>query len=97
MVKRRFSKELLFYIVLILCIPAIHNDVTYASSSKSFVYDEANILTDDEIARLDQLADQYSEKHEIEFIILKTKEKDRKDIEQHMQDIYDVTRPRQDT
>lgn len=93
MVKRRFSKEWLFYIVLILCLPAIHNDVTYASSSKSFVYDEANILTDDEIAKLDQLADQYSEKRETEFIILTTNDTDGKDIEQYLQDFYDANAP----
>src|SRR5699024_897380 len=93
MVKRRFSKEWLFYIVLILCLPAIHNDVTYASSSKSFVYDEANILTDEEIAKLDLLEVQYSEKRETEFIILTTNDTDGKDIEQYLQDFYDANAP----
>lgn len=61
----------------------------FADESKQRVYDYADLLTDDEIDRLENLANQHGKKHEIDFIIVTTKDADNKDIFSFVEDFYD--------
>src|SRR5690625_894929 len=59
------------------------------AQNKQRIYDEANILNDQEIERLEQLAMKYSDKQATDFVILTTDGKDGTDIENYMADFYD--------
>lgn len=60
-----------------------------AEKTKQYVYDFANLLAEDEIAQLEQLAEKYGAKRSTDFIILTTNGAEGKDIEQYMGDFYD--------
>lgn len=60
-----------------------------ADESKQRVYDYANLLTDDEIERLEDLAFEHGEKRNIDFIIVTTPDANDKDIVPFVQDFYD--------
>jgi uncharacterized protein len=61
----------------------------FADENKQRVYDYANLLSEDEIAELEQLALQHGKKHEIDFIIVTTPDADGRDIEPYIEDFYD--------
>lgn len=61
----------------------------YADETKQRVYDYANLLTDDEIARLENLSLQHGEEHEMDFIIVTTQDADGKDIRPFIESFYD--------
>lgn len=60
-----------------------------ASESKQRIYDDANLLSEAEVTKLEELAQEYSDKQETDFIILSIEDADGKDIEKYMGDFYD--------
>lgn len=86
--QKLFSKVWFIFTVFVFCLLPIKTDVV-ASASKQFVYDRANVLTEEEIAELERLANKYREKRETDFIILITDDPDGKDVKEYMQDFYD--------
>ncbi|WP_026908027.1 TPM domain-containing protein [Paucisalibacillus globulus] len=61
----------------------------FADESKQRVYDYANLLTDDEIAKLENLALKHGKEHEMDFIIVTTPDADGKSTKKYVQDFYD--------
>lgn len=63
------------------------NDVN-ASVEKQRIYDKASLLSDDEVMELEEIAQNYSEKRETDFIIITVEEIER-DLEKYLDDFYD--------
>lgn len=63
-----------------------------ANDGKQRIFDEAELLTDNEVQQLEQLTYEHSKKHEIDFIIVTTP-KAGKDIKKFVQDYYDDNAP----
>lgn len=64
-----------------------------AFAEKQYIYDDADIFTENERADLEQRAAEYSEENEIDILILTKDESDRKDIEPYIDDFYDEQGP----
>lgn len=60
-----------------------------ADESKQRIFDDANLLTENEIERLEKLAHEHSAKRKTDFIIITTPDADGKDIVRFVQDLYD--------
>lgn len=78
--------SLLFILVFIFTVLSIE---VSAETDKQRIYDDANILTDEEIVQLENIAKKYSEKKDTDFIIMTKDGSDGKDIEDVMDDFYD--------
>ncbi len=78
---------------MLLLIGFISVTTVLADDSKQRIYDYANLLTDEEIAKLEQLAYEHSEKRETDFIIVISPDADGKDIQNYFEDIYDEIGP----
>lgn len=62
-------------------------------AEKQYIYDDANIFTDNERNDLEQRAAEYSEENEIDILILTKGEQDGIDIEPYIEDFYDAQYP----
>ncbi len=71
---------------IILCVPFIHQ-ITYAETDKQRIYDEAGILTNEEILNLEAISKSYSEKRQTDFVILTTQNS--QSAQQYMANFYD--------
>lgn len=71
---KRFHNVIIASIICFLFIPFITTGVQAATETKQRIYDEADMLTADEIAKLEKLSEKYSKKRKTDFIILTTKE-----------------------
>ncbi|MEK3886003.1 TPM domain-containing protein [Bacillus sp. FSL K6-3431] len=83
----------LFLIAILLIIPVIANNTLAANETKQHIYDSANLLNQDEIENLEEMANKYSAKRKTDFIILTTNDTEGKDIVPYMQDFYDENAP----
>lgn len=72
-----------YSLLLVLLTPVL------ADASKQRIYDEANLLTDQEVERLEALAAEHGEIQETDFIIVTSPDGDGKDIVRFVQDFYD--------
>ncbi|MBY8914185.1 TPM domain-containing protein [Bacillus sp. YC2] len=83
------GKAFLVCFVLLLLFPfAVHTSAE-ASGQKQYVYDNANLLTKEEIGKLEALAGKLGAKRKTDFIILTVNGTDGKDIAQYAGDFYD--------
>lgn len=64
-----------------------------ALAEKQYIYDDANIFTDNERADLEQRAAEYSEENEIDILILTKGDQDGIAIEPYIGDFYDEQGP----
>ncbi|WP_152655056.1 YgcG family protein [Oceanobacillus sp. CFH 90083] len=62
-------------------------------AEKQYIYDDANIFTDNEQTDLEQRAAEYSEENEIDILILTKNASDGRDIKPYIQDFYDDMKP----
>ncbi|GIO25143.1 YgcG family protein [Oceanobacillus sp. J11TS1] len=83
-------KHLITFSVLILLSLCI---LPSAFAEKQYIYDDANIFTDNERADLEQKAAAYSEENEIDILILTKDESDGRDIGDYIDDFYDEQGP----
>ncbi|WP_040979008.1 TPM domain-containing protein [Oceanobacillus jeddahense] len=67
--------------------------VPAALAEKQYIYDDADIFTDNERTDLEQRAAEYSEENEIDILILTKDSSDERDIEPYLQDFYDEQGP----
>lgn len=58
------------------------------AADKQRIYDDAEVLSDQEISQLEQIARDYSERRETDFIIVTVKNEE-KDLQLYMDDFYD--------
>ncbi|MBO1002462.1 TPM domain-containing protein [Pseudogracilibacillus auburnensis] len=81
-------KSIIIALIFLLFIPFFSNEAHAETVEKQRVFDDANLLSDDEVEKLEKLAAKYSKKRETDFIII-TQENIEIDIEQYMDDFYD--------
>lgn len=87
MKRNLLNKALLMLVVLLFLSP--FSSVYAAGEEGPLVYDYADLLTDVEKEKLEELAASLGAEYEIDFIILTTKDTEGKDIKPYMQDFYD--------
>ncbi|GIN92396.1 UPF0603 protein YdjH [Siminovitchia terrae] len=63
------------------------------SPAKQRIYDNAGLLSDNEVQELEALAEKHSAKRDTDFIILTSNNEENKDVEDIMQDFYDDEAP----
>lgn len=88
----RSFKKVLLLITIVSIIFGLFTSV-FAQDSKQRIYDHANLLTQEEVSKLENLALEHSEKWETDFIIVTTLDADNKDIKKFTQDYYDNHAP----
>ena len=88
MVRRKSCfKVILIFLVLAFFLPLFLNSASAAT--KQNVYDFASLLTDEEVAQLEDLANTYGAKRETSFVILTIADPAGKDIVDYTEDFYD--------
>lgn len=86
---RWLHKVIIASIIFFLFVPFLTTGVQ-ASETKQRIYDEADMLTQDEIADLEKLSEKHSKKRKTDFIILTTKEGfSQTKLEKYMSDTVD--------
>lgn len=80
------NRILLLLSVIVLLIP-ITSLSSFAATDKQRVFDEAALLTDEEITEIEAMAKEYSEQRETDFVILTTDSS--ATAKRYMQDFYD--------
>ncbi|MEN2467863.1 TPM domain-containing protein [Ornithinibacillus sp. JPR2-1] len=85
----RDIKKVIFASILFLLFICSSSFTVFADGSTQRIYDYANLLSDEEVEALEQLADEHSEKRKTDFIIVITEDTDGKTVEQYMADFYD--------
>lgn len=74
---------------LLLIVPLASDHVYANTQSKQRVFDDAELLTQEEIQNLEEAAEEHGANRETDFIILTTPDADGKDVKKYMQDTYD--------
>lgn len=78
------------FIILFIILLTFSSSIVLAdSSTKQRIYDFANLLTLEEVERLETMAQKYSTRRDTDFIILTTNDTKGKDIVEYMEDFYD--------
>lgn len=85
-------KKYLSMILLLLSFLFLTNPVQAKNPAETRVYDEADVLSDIQLERLEVLAEEYSDKRELDFLIFTIKDLSQ-DIEDYMDDFYDDSAP----
>lgn len=86
--KNTYVKVLSISMILFLMLASLPGN-TEAANEKQRVFDDAELLTDEEIKSLEEIAHESSVNHETDFIILTTEDADGKKPTKYMQDKYD--------
>lgn len=76
----------IFALISLFIIPA-------GSAEKQYIYDDANIFTDNEQKDLEKKAAEYSDENEIDILILTKDASDGRDIDDYIDDFYDEQGP----
>lgn len=88
MVRRRF--EGYAFIILFIILLTFSSSIVLADSGRKHrIYDFANLLTLEEVEKLESMAQKYSTRRDTDFIILTTNDTKGKDIVEYMEDFYD--------
>ncbi len=74
--------------LFVFIILIIHPVMAIEETSQK-VYDFAGLLTAEEVASLESISNKYSQKRQVDIIILTTKDTQGKDVVQYMEDFYD--------
>lgn len=90
MVKNKINLAIILLFVTIFLFSPILTKVSIAdSTSKQRIYDFANLLTSEEVEKLENLSQKYSSRRKTDIIILTTNDTEGKDVVRYMQDFYD--------
>lgn len=81
-------KKLSMILLLFFIVTAIQ-PVAAAENMHQKVYDFAGLLTASEIAELEDMSNEYSQKRQVDIMILTTKDTQGKDVVKYMEDFYD--------
>ncbi|WP_339158223.1 TPM domain-containing protein [Paenibacillus sp. FSL W8-0186] len=80
----------LFCLAAYLVIPF---GTSAAAETKKLIYDEANLLTEEEYMELNAMANEYGAKQETDIIIITSNNEDNTDVELMTEDFYDEQAP----
>lgn len=87
--KRKLYLRIPSIIMLILFIILLSQSALADTETNQRVYDFAGLLTTAEIEELEGLSSQYSQKRQVDIVILTTADTEGKDVVEYMQDFYD--------
>ncbi|MFC9712305.1 TPM domain-containing protein [Paenibacillus sp. NPDC056933] len=79
----------LIVLVINLVSPLISMSVASAADSKNLIYDEANLLNEQEKSELNALANEYGAERQTDFVILTTNNTENQDVQLMTEDFYD--------
>lgn len=79
----------LILLVITLVSPWIPMSVVSAADSKNLIYDEANLLNEQEKSELNALANEYGAERQTDFVILTTNNTENQDVQLLTEDFYD--------
>uniref|UniRef100_UPI00403F0E9D TPM domain-containing protein n=1 Tax=Paenibacillus sp. FSL W7-1088 TaxID=2921695 RepID=UPI00403F0E9D len=79
----------LILLVITLVSPLIPMSVVSAADSKNLIYDEANLLNEQEKSELNALANEYGAERQTDFVILTTNNTENQDVQLLTEDFYD--------
>lgn len=79
----------LLLLVITLVSPLIPMSVVSAADSKNLIYDEANLLNEQEKSELNALANEYGAERQTDFVILTTNNTENQDVQLLTEDFYD--------
>lgn len=79
----------LVVMVIGLAFPLFNVQTAWAAESKNLIYDEANLLSEQEESELNALANEYGAERQTDFIILTTNNTENQDVELLTEDFYD--------
>ncbi|MFE6078916.1 TPM domain-containing protein [Paenibacillus sp. NPDC057886] len=79
----------LILFVITLVSPLIPMSVASAADSKNLIYDEANLLNEQEKSELNALANEYGAERQTDFVILTTNNTENQDVQLMTEDFYD--------
>jgi len=85
---KHFVGKICFFFLITTILFTIFSNVTYAVSDKQRIYDFAELLTDEEVEKLESLAEKYSHKRETDFVMITVQDSEQ-DMETYMDDFYD--------
>lgn len=83
-------------LTVLLCLAAylvIPFGTSAAAETKKLIYDEANLLTEEEYMELNAMANEYGAKRETDMIIITSNNPDNVDVKLMTQDFYDEQAP----
>lgn len=83
-----FKAKALLIVCLVLLLTGI-SGVTAFAAVDQHIYDEANLLSESEIAELEAVATEYSQKQNADFLFLTTADEQSPDIVTYMGDFFD--------
>ncbi|MEI3614423.1 TPM domain-containing protein [Pseudogracilibacillus sp. SO30301A] len=86
--KKNLGKIFILFLIAFIFLSTFLSIETQAESSKQRVFDDANLLSDNEVKELEKLAAEFSDKRNTEFIIV-TVEESEKNLQIYMDDFYD--------
>lgn len=79
----------LILLVITLVSPLIPMSAVSAADSKNLIYDEANLLNEQEKSELNALANEYGAERQTDFVILTTNNTENQDVQLLTEDFYD--------
>ncbi|QGH34087.1 hypothetical protein GI584_08660 [Gracilibacillus salitolerans] len=85
-VKLSFS----FFFILLVFLTLLTIPVM---ADKQYIYDDAGIFDNAKVSELEQLAKEYSEENETDFLIVTTDDPGNRDVKEYTQDFYDENTP----
>lgn len=80
-------------IILVAIISIFFPPISTFSTTKQRIFDDANLLTEEEINQLEEFAEKASIKRETDFLILTINIKDGSNLTKYMEDFYDNNGP----
>lgn len=89
MVRNKTGNIIILFMVLVLLFPSTMTIAQGANESKQRIYDYAKLLTPEEVEDLENLSNKYSNRREIDIIILTTNNTEGKYVVNYMQDFYE--------
>ncbi|WP_340084724.1 TPM domain-containing protein [Siminovitchia sp. FSL H7-0308] len=91
--RNNFLKSTLMMAVFFLLSLLVFTTAAANSSEKQRIYDDAGLLSESEVKKLEALAKKYGAKRNTDFIILTTNNEEGKDTKKLTQDFYDQQAP----
>ncbi|WP_207646332.1 TPM domain-containing protein [Cellulosilyticum sp. I15G10I2] len=85
---KRYLKQFSVMLIMLLMVLSVY-PVMATQKVNQKVYDFAELLTAEEAAKLEALSNTYSEKRQVDIIILTTRDTKGKDVVGYMEDFYD--------
>lgn len=86
---KKLSIKIIMFLSVLICSFAFFDITTFASSEDQKVYDNASILTEDEVDQLEDLCKSYGKKGKLDIVIVTINDSDAGDCDIYLENMYD--------